>query len=166
MPAFMRCLLGAALLLTAAAVHAESNTGSFDLMHGEARWIVRGKLSFSLLDGTGPLAGTGTTERLLWPVARAPLDGLALRHQRLRVQVRDVVVPGDRLEFARVHDAPVLARLVANTGNFWDGASQTRGSTARLRLSYQSGPWGVSIGATPALKEGGYQARLTYALRF
>ncbi len=93
-----------------------------------------------------------------------------VRRNRLEFSLThtDVVARGDRLRLRLASDAHVIAQLLSG-GQFSEADDSwiaMLGLASRVRVSYELGPWELSISARRKFGEGDVRARFAYAVRF
>ena len=92
------------------------------------------------------------------------------RRNRLEFSLsqHDVLADGDRLQLRLASDAHILAQLLSG-GQFSEADDSwiaVLGLASRARLSYNNGPWELSLSARRRFGDGDVRARLSYSIRF
>ena len=92
------------------------------------------------------------------------------RRNRMEFSIgrRDLLADGDQLQLRLASDAHVVAQLLSG-GQFSeedDSWIAVLGLASRFRLSYNNGPWELSLSARRKLGDGNVRARFSYGIRF
>lgn len=92
------------------------------------------------------------------------------RRNRLEfaLATRDLLAEGDQLRLRLASDAHIVAQLLSG-GAFSevdDSWIAVLGLASRFRLSYNNGPWELSVSARRKLGDGNLRARFFYKVRF
>lgn len=102
-----------------------------------------------------------------------PSLNLSLRTSRrnrleFALATRDLLSEGDQLRLRLASDAHIVAQLL--TGGAFsevdDSWIAVLGLASRFRLSYNNGPWELSVSARRKLGDGNLRARFSYKVRF
>lgn len=167
MPSIRRLLWGVLLLLGAAAADAAPADAPVVLKLGAtSRTFVTLVPRSAEPDEIGWQPGDWIA--LNRPALNLPLGTVRPNRLEFSLTHTDVIASGDRLRLRLASDAHLIAQLLSG-GQFSDAGDSwiaMLGFASRVRVSYDLGPWELSISARRKFGEGDVRARLAYAIRF
>jgi hypothetical protein len=102
------------------------------------------------------------------PSLNLPLGSVRRNRLEFSITRTDVLVRGDHLRLRLASDAHVIAQLLSG-GQFSDADDSwiaMLGIASRVRITYDLGPWELSISARRKFGDADVRARFGYMLRF